>query len=108
MAACVPACCPTCNVVLQELMDSVQTGPQKQRRLPRGTSEYQAAWILDDAFDEEDYDPPDTSQTHQLNGTALGPADPSVAGDTGMSGEEDPDDDLNDDNLGSEVRALLS
>ena len=42
----------------QELME-VETGsgaPRKRRRLPRGTSEYQAAWILDDLSDSEALD----------------------------------------------------
>ena len=42
----------------QELME-VETGsgaPRKKRRLPHGTSEYQAAWILDDLSDSEALD----------------------------------------------------
>jgi pre-rRNA-processing protein TSR1 len=35
---------------------SVPAKKSKIKRVPRGTSTYQAAWIVDDADDEDDYD----------------------------------------------------
>ncbi|KAF8116583.1 hypothetical protein N665_0016s0014 [Sinapis alba] len=46
--------CPT-ETEMAEAVKNQQQGKLKKRRLPRGTSEYQAAWIIDE-IDEEDSD----------------------------------------------------
>jgi len=38
---------PIASPVMQELEDADHTVRQKRRRLPEGTSDYQAAWLLD-------------------------------------------------------------
>ena len=39
---------------MQEITDAKMDVDVKKRRLPKGTSEYQAAWILDDHFSDEE------------------------------------------------------
>ncbi len=40
----------------------------KKRRLPRGTSEYQAAWILDDHFSDEETEEVDLQSPRTATG----------------------------------------
>lgn len=40
--------------IAQELMDAEMAPALPRRRLPKGTSDYQAAWILDDYQDGEE------------------------------------------------------
>lgn len=42
------------NLLAQELADAAMEAETRTRRLPKGTSAYQAAWILDDDFSEEE------------------------------------------------------
>ena len=46
----------------------------KKRRLPRGTSEYQAAWILDDHFSDEETEEIGLQSPRTVNGNT-GPVD---------------------------------
>ena len=92
-----------CMGGVQELMEAAPSaGANRQRRLPRGTSDYQAAWILDEDGDEDDYEPLSdvgTSALHESGGLAL--EEPSEMGCGTMA-----DDDDDGDNFGSEVGAL--
>lgn len=60
--------CQHCCLPLQEVMEAevtrVQAKALRKRRLPKGTSDYQAAWILDD-------DDARSGRTHCLHLTAL-------------------------------------
>eukprot|EP00889_Picochlorum_renovo_P003313 jgi/Picre1/30343/NNA_005707.t1 len=50
----------------QELAEAEAEAKARKRRLPKGTSDYQAAWIIDDNFSDasEDDDDDDDSMTH--------------------------------------------
>lgn len=76
----------------EELMGAATEQPQ--RRLPRGTSEYQAAWIVDDEGDEDEFD------TAVAAPSEAAPA--SHAATDAMSQLEDEDDAMGE-GLGSEV-----
>lgn len=54
----------------QELADAEAEAKARKRRLPKGTSEYQAAWIIDDNFSDasEEDDDDDDSMTHMMPG----------------------------------------
>lgn len=78
--------------LLQELMGAATEQPQ--RRLPRGTSEYQAAWIVDDEGDEDEFD------TAVAAPSEAAPA--SHAATDAMSQLEDEDDAMGE-GLGSEA-----
>ena len=79
-------------------MDAAPSGRAPlQRRLPRGTSDYQAAWILDEDGDEDEYDDFTEAAADGVisqNGAASVAA-PSVF--------DDGDDTMGDDGLGDEV-----
>lgn len=52
----------------QELAEAEAEAKARKRRLPKGTSDYQAAWIIDDNFSDasEDDDDDDDSMTHMM------------------------------------------
>lgn len=95
----------------QELAEAAtsQAHSSRGRRLPKGTSEYQAAWILDDEGDEGDYedvDDPDPD-SHHPGQHASNPASYAFSeladGDAYMGEDEDGDEGT----FGSEVRLLI-
>lgn len=96
---------------MQELADAALSDPSKpprQRRLPKGTSDYQAAWILDNASDDEDpeEEPADAASEHAWGkgGSSHARLETlSEAGDVDMRTEEGGDDDDDDGLDGSEV-----
>jgi pre-rRNA-processing protein TSR1 len=80
----------------------------KKRRLPRGTSDYQAAWILDDAEDGADDLLSAGSESGDEEGDAAGDETASLLGSGGVgsrtvAGESDFGDDEEED---MEVPAL--
>jgi hypothetical protein len=49
IAMCTPTLCSAMpRPPVQELKEAAATRKPRKRRLPKGTSDYQAAWILDD------------------------------------------------------------
>ena len=53
------------------MKDAAMDADAKKRRLPKGTSEYQAAWIVDDDFSDEDTEEVDLQSPQHRNGTSL-------------------------------------
>ena len=53
---------------LQEFADAQMDMDVKKRRLPKGTSEYQAAWILDDHFSDEETEEVDLQSPRTADG----------------------------------------
>ena len=70
-----------------ELPDAVQgTTPKAVRRIPKGMSEYQAAWILDDDEDEEGGD--DTGVAKDANDADMEPMEEEEMEDLPMDDAE--------------------
>lgn len=83
---------------LQELAEAAtsQADSSRKRRLPKGTSEYQAAWILDDDGDEGDYEDVDDPDSTHPGQHASNPASYAFS----ELGDEDAD--MGDDEDGDE------
>lgn len=59
----------------------------RPQRLPRGTSNYQAAWILDSDFEESDLENEDRDEDVDMRGDNLEEAAGPEDGQEGMAGE---------------------
>lgn len=71
----------------QEFKDAAMDVDVKKRRLPKGTSEYQAAWIVDDEFSDEETDDADVP--------SIQPGAGSVQPDS-LEGKKEWDEDMED------------